>query len=294
MKKFLKITSFLICVILAFSLCACQKVIKGDQGYPVTQGKITLDKKPDKVVCLTAGAVETVKFLSGEAVLVGVCNDATISTQIAKVGTALEPDLDKIISLSPDIVFTNENLSEAANQKLALAGVKVAVVPAPVYFNDVKPYYEVFANLLFGTVDAPEKIEAAMQVFDAPQIEQAQTALLIPYANTVATPDTVMGKLLESAGFKNAAEGLNNFAMVDWATVAVKPEYIFCGKGMRESLMADPLLATIPAVAGGKVFEIDTDSLRLPGNRFVQIVEEMKTAQIAKSFSEAQTSSIGE
>lgn len=294
MKKIFKITSFLICIVLALSLCACQKVIETDQGYPVTQGKITLEKKPEKVVCLTAGTVETVKFLSGEVVLAGVCDDATTSTQVAKVGTALNPDLDKIISLSPDIVFTNENLSEAANQKLTLAGVKVAVVPAPVYFNEVKPYYEAFANLLFGTVDAPEKMEAAMQVFDAPQIEQAQTALLIPYANTVATPDTVMGKLLESAGFKNAAEGLNNFAMVDWATVAVKPEYIFCGKGMRESLMADPLLATIPAVVNDKVFEIDTDSLRLPGNRFVQVVEEMKSAQIAKSFSEAQTSSIGE
>ncbi len=293
MKKFSKIASLLICTCLIFLLSGC----KGEPiqtGYPVTQGEITLDKKPTKVVCITAGAVETVKFLSGESVLVGVCDDAVTNMEIQKIGTAQNPDVDKIISLYPDIVFTNEALSQAANQKLTLAGVKVAVLPVPVYSNELDPYYNAFANLLFGTQDAPQKVEAAMQVFNDTTNEQSMTALLLVSNDKVATPDTVMGQLLVSAGFKNAAQGLSNFAMVDWTTVAAQPDLIFCPKGEKEKIMADAVLSKLPCVINDNVYEIDTDSLRLPGNRFVQVVEEMKTAVIAKSFSESQTSSIGE
>lgn len=295
MKNILK--AIILCfVILCITFTAgCQKPEPVPTGFPVTAAGVTLDAKPQRVVCLTAGAVDAVKYFAGEDIIVGVCDNANLSSDVMNVGTAANADADKIIGLSCDLVFTNEKLSEAASQKLALAGVKVAILPVPVYYNELKQYYSNFANLLFGTINAESKIAAAMTAVTATATEAAPSALLIPYTDTVATPDTVMGQLLSCAGYKNAAEGCVDFIMSKEAIFDAAPQIIFCGKGIKDTLASDPVLSKIPAVLNNKVYEIDTDALRLPGNRFAQVIEDMKAATAANpAASQSDTSSTGE
>lgn len=276
MKNIFKILCLCVVIITAFVGCKAEK--PQDTGFPVTAAGVTLDKKPERVVCLTQGAVEAVKYFAGESVIANKKQDISA---------------DEIISLSPDIVFSNEPLPEGDSQKLELAGVKVAILSVPVYMNELEAYYSAFASLLFGTVEAEGKVSNALRELDVLTLEEAAyTALLIPHKDTVATPDTIMGRLLSCAGYKNAAEGLNNFAMVDWT--ATQAQVIFCGVGMKQQLIADPIISKTPAVLNGMVYEIDTDALRLPGNRFAQVIEDMKSAVIATSLVGDQTSSMGE
>lgn len=294
MKNILKAVTLCFMVFCVTFTAGCKKSEPVPTGFPVTAAGVTLDAKPQRVVCLTQGAVDAVKYFAGEDVIVGVCDNASVNGDILNVGTAATADADKIISLSCDIVFTNEKLSEAASQKLALAGVKVAVRPVPVYYNELEQYYSDFANLLFGTIDAESKITAAMTAVTVTTAESSTPALLIVQTDTVATPDTVMGQLLSCAGYKNAAEGCVDFIMSKEAIFDAAPQIIFCGKGVKDALAADPVLSKIPAVVNNKVFEIDTDALRLPGNRFAQVISDMESAASASNTDAQSTSSIGE
>ena len=169
------------------------------------------------------------------------------------------------------------------------------MLPVPVYYNELEQYYRNFANLLFGTIDAESKIAAAMSAVTATDPSQsAVLALLMPHTDTVATPDTVMGQLLACAGYKNVAEGCVNFIMSKEAIFDAAPQIVFCGKGIKEALALDPVLSKIPAVVNNQVYEIDTDALRLPGNRFAQIISDMQNAVLASNTDTQSTSSMGE
>lgn len=300
MKSVIKKATAAILIMAVLLPAGCAKT--AETGYPATAGGVTLKAAPSRIVCLSAAATATVKQLAGETVLVGVCDSSKTDGDIPRVGDSTAPDTEKIVALSCDLIISNDYLPVSAKQALALSGIPVAFIPAPVLYEELSGYYTDFATLLFGTVQAPEKAENAMSAIDkdisfASQgtTEPLEKALILPKDGYVATPDTLMGHLLSSAGFENSATGYTDFTMSDEAIAAAAPDIIFCDIGMHDRVASNPAFAGLPAVVNSRVFEIDVNSMRLPGKGLAEAIAEMyKYSAAAKDSNQSASSSSGE
>ncbi|MBQ4101210.1 MAG: ABC transporter substrate-binding protein, partial [Oscillospiraceae bacterium] len=134
-------------------------------NYPVTYAGITFDVEPTKIVSLSPAVTEILYDIGLASKLVAKSDNCTYpdsSSAITAVGTYLEPDTDKIIELSANLVITPSALSKSDMAKLNTAGIKVLTLKNPQSLADVsKNIYTLFV-LLQGDYDG--KINGARYI----------------------------------------------------------------------------------------------------------------------------------
>ena len=105
----------------------------GETIYPVkitdSYGKeVTLDKEPKKVISVAPNISEIIFDLGAGEKLVGrtnYCDYPQEVTSVESIGTMRTPDIEKIISLEPDIVIASTHFNEENSKKLEDAGITV-------------------------------------------------------------------------------------------------------------------------------------------------------------------------
>lgn len=90
-----------------------------------------------------------------------------------------------------------------------------------------------------------------------------------------ATGETLPGQLLEKAGFQNAAANLQGYSISAEQVKAVAPQYIFCPTGMGETLLNNTALKEVPAIASGKVYEVNTGEVVYGGAMVLSVLGSM-------------------
>lgn len=118
------------------------KVVAGD--FPVTVvddlgARVTLEKKPDRIISLAPNLTELLFALKLNEEIVGVTSFADYPEEAlykTKIGTILEPNIEKIITMKPDIVFAAGINKMEIIEKLKNLGIKV-VGFNPQTINDV-------------------------------------------------------------------------------------------------------------------------------------------------------------
>ena len=135
-----KVTLLLMFVLFAVGLVSCGSSNAGSSSsnesssvYPLTLtdsfgGEVTLDKAPEKVVSVAPNMTELVYKLGAGNMLVGrtdYCDYPEEALNVESIGTLRTPDIEKIISLEPDLVLTSTHFNEENAQKLESAGIKV-------------------------------------------------------------------------------------------------------------------------------------------------------------------------
>ncbi len=118
----------------------------GSTTYPLKikddVGEVEFDKAPEKIVSLSPACTESLFAIGAGDEVVGdteYCNYPEQAQSIEKVGSFSEPNVEKILSLDPDLIVTNSNLSDDARKQLENAGMKVFVAD-PKTVTDVQKY----------------------------------------------------------------------------------------------------------------------------------------------------------
>tara|TARA_R110000868_G_scaffold117600_15_gene312589 strand:+ start:89613 stop:90371 length:759 start_codon:yes stop_codon:yes gene_type:complete len=81
-----------------------------------------------RVVSTSPAISEMVSRLGGEKLLIGVTPYCLDGATASKIGTALQLDFEKVISLKPDIVILQENSPGKASRVLKKLGLKILIV----------------------------------------------------------------------------------------------------------------------------------------------------------------------
>lgn len=120
--------------------------------FPAEACGVTLEKAVEKAVSLSPALTEVICELGFKSSLVGISSycDYPAELTAARVGSPENPDLDAIIALKPDAVFTLTPLSERETYILGQSEIVVLNAPVP---NDTEGYslmYSEIAAAFFG------------------------------------------------------------------------------------------------------------------------------------------------
>lgn len=180
-----------------------------------TGTSVTMPSHPKRVVILNTANIDM--YLAVEGTIVGRMDAASLTGElkekvkdIPSVGNTYNPDVEKIISLNPDLVI-GMNIANHIKLREALQAANI-----PLYINDLDSFEDVNRSLqLFGELTNHEEISKK----EIQKIEQAFTMYKVkikdkPHPKTllllgtpgnlnVSTDRSFSGKLLDSLGANN-------------------------------------------------------------------------------------------
>ncbi len=195
-----------------------QETVSGETTYPITitddlGNEVTIEKEPETVVSLSPANTETIFAVGAGEKLVGrtdYCNYPEEVSDIESIGTYSEPNVELIVSLSPDIVFASDFIDESVKQQVEQAGAKVIVFSA----NDV----DSVKNAITVTGEVMNTNDTAKEVTEemTSELEQLQKTIAAN-ENEVsafvdlgsyysAGKDSLLGNMLNDISVKNVAE----------------------------------------------------------------------------------------
>ncbi len=262
--------------------------------------KVEVEGPPQRIVSVAPSVTETLFALGLGDRVVGVssyCEFPPEALKKEKVGGYINPSLEKIIALRPDLVIgIAEGDLKAFMEKLA--GLKI-----PVYITNPRNVSEVLTSIqnvgkvTFST-QAAEKITQAMK--ERIQAVQAKVQgrphlRVLPVLNfdplMSAGRGTFVDDLIRLAGGRNVAEKVKGkYPRLSVEEVfAQDPEVIILGSMKSEDAMTEgrqwwKQWKTISAVRQGRIYILDADLIYRPSPRIVDGLEEMARAIHPEAF----------
>lgn len=248
---------------------------------------------PKRVVSLAPSLTEMVYALGAGPTLVGVttvCNYPEAARKVPRIGGMEDGgvDLEKVLSLKPDLVVAIGLYQSSTVEALRRLGLRVEVVPS----QTVEDVFVAVTRLgvLLGREAEAKRLNADMrQRID--RVRKATAALPKERRPRVfyqvwdkplmtATRDTLIGRLIELGG------GVNVFGDLSGRYVQVSPEAVLerdpqvilaptthASRVDAKVLAKTPGLAGVTAVRTGRVHVLDGDLVSRTGPRIAEALE---------------------
>jgi iron complex transport system substrate-binding protein len=261
-------------VFIFFIVMFCMSVIStsADNGKVVKNQPDT----PKRIVSLSPAITEALYVLGLEDAIVGVtiyCQKPPRAQKKEKVGTLMEPDMEKIVSLKPDLILAMTLTSPKEIQKLKNLGLKVVTFQIPQDFNLLCNFFLQLGRVVGKEKDSQRLIKEAKD--HVSEIAQKVASLpkpkvLIQIGSNplfVATKKYFINDYIQFAGGTNIYQDAG-FGSVSMEEVIKKnPDIIIIAtmgiSGENERKLWKRF-TTIEAVKNNKVYIVDPDRLCSP------------------------------
>ena len=257
--------------------------------------RVPVPKRPQRVITLAPNLTEIVYAVGAGDRLVGnttYCDYPAEAKQVAKVGDTLQPNIERIISLKPEIVLVSTaSQLETFTEQLEDRGIVVFVTDP----HDLEGVFRSIKTVgeLLGQQEQAEKLVTDLRA-RAASVEDAVKSRppVSVFYQVSASPLWTAGRkswitdLITRAGGRSvtAEEGGEWMRYSDEAALASRPEAIIMATGGEEKMEVAPALAKSPAVKSGRVYGINGDYLSRPGPRLVDGLEQIARALHPEAF----------
>ncbi|MFN2501772.1 MAG: ABC transporter substrate-binding protein [Pyrinomonadaceae bacterium] len=283
--------SMLICTLLLLT-AACSRTsteqkpsverreVRDDLGRPVK-----VPARIERAVSLAPNLTENVFAVGAGDRLVGVttfCDYPEEARSIRKIGDTMNPNLEAIIALKPDVVLVSTaSQIETFSRTLADNGIAV-------YVTDPNSLEGVMQNLrqlgeLFGTSDKAEILASDLQTrVDAVFNKTGGRAPVRVFVQISNEPLFTIGKqsfltdFLRKAGAESVTAGVEmGYPKLSKETAAaLNPDVIILSESP-DNTEPNTVFRNSPAVKSGRVTRINADLLSRPGPRLVDALEQI-------------------
>ncbi|MBL7209791.1 MAG: cobalamin-binding protein [Dehalococcoidia bacterium] len=255
---------------------------------------VTIDQIPQRIISLAPSNTEILFALGLDNRVVGVteyCNYPEAATAKPEVGGFSTVDIEKVVSLDPDLVLATQIHGKTVIPALEELGLTVVAL-APSSLN------EVLDNImLVGRLTGQRK--ASSQLVDnlRTKIEnvanktrnlppnQRPRVLYLTWHDPLMTAGTgtLVDDVICKAGGQNIAHDISGHKAIDLETVIHRdPEVIIASVGMGtgedmpwQYVKTEPRLEGTQALANKRVYKIDGDTIHRPGPRIIHALELM-------------------
>ncbi len=254
---------------------------------------IDLKAPAQRVIVIGPGAVETMFAIGAGDKMVGRDNYATIppaAKDVAIAGDFKGPNVEKSVALRPDLIIVQGETYDKARVEnwQTKIGVPVATL-TPTTLKMVRE--DIFKmGQWTGQMAQSQKVAAILNMPDPPAngakafIEIGRSPL---YS---AGPDTLVGNVIEAAGFSNVAK-IKGYAPYNFESLLSAPPdvYIVTSDKPKTQVVAElrksPALSKLDCVQKGRVIVMDGDLILRPSPRLKQGIEKLRE-QFAKDEKE--------
>ncbi|WP_174734600.1 ABC transporter substrate-binding protein [Mesobacillus harenae] len=280
-----------------------------ESDFPVTitdalDNEVTIEAKPEKIVSLIPSNTEIAFGLGLGEQVVGVSdfdNFPEETAQKEKIG-GMEFNIEKIISLSPDLVLAHASSahnSEAGLQQLRDAGITVLVVNDATNFEEVYESIQMVGKASGESEKADELVADMKEKLDgiknkAAEINEADRKSVFvevspaPEIYTAGT-NTFMDEMLKLINAENVVTEEGWPKMDPEAVIEKNPDVIITTHGYYtenpvENVMSRDGWQDITAVTNKQVVDVDSDMVTRTGPRLVEGVEALAKAIYPDKF----------
>lgn len=259
--------------------------------YPLTLtdsygGEVRLDKAPERIISIAPNMTELVYKLGAGDNLVGrtkYCDYPEEALNVESIGTLKTPDIEKIISLEPDLVLASTHFSEENAQKLENAGIKVLSLYEENNVDGVYTMIDTLGKALNKQSEADKTIEEMKSTINevtekVSKLEAPTVYYVVGFGdggNYTAPENTFVGQLIKLAGGNNIVPASDSWSYSLEALIEADPEIIVVGKGLKETFKSTPTYDNLTAVKNDKVYEIDNNLLDRQGYRNAEGVKKL-------------------
>lgn len=249
---------------------------------------------PRRVVVLSPGVAEWVSMLGAADLVVGVADhtDAPGLQAKARVGSFLNPSMEKIVSLDPDLVILRADQPHTAT-RLVDGGIPVLRLPDSTVAEVVESIPRLGAaigkrreadRLVYEVRRKLREIRERVDGLDSPRvlliIGRADSTLRSVYG---ASPESFPGDLLRLAGARNVlGSSAARYPVISKETImTADPEVIIEITAPPSTVRPErarsswEALSGVTAVSRGRVHVIASDELLVPGPRAIAGVADL-------------------
>lgn len=259
------------------------QVKDGQTVYPCTVtgadgSTVTLEKEPEKIVSVSPTLTEMVYALGAGEKMVGrsdYCDYPAEVFDVESMGTIQTPDMEKIISLNPDLVLVSGMLNEEYMTKLSSVGVPVLLVQEVNKFEQVYDIMEMMGLVLNRnekTAECIAEMKAAVQeVQEKIAGAEAPSVYYVvgygEYGDFTAGGDTFAGDILTIAGGNNIAKDNSGWSITLEEIIESDPDIILLPSYYEADFVKAPHYCDLTAVKEGRVYAIDNNMIDRQGYR---------------------------
>ncbi|MCA1058603.1 ABC transporter substrate-binding protein [Rossellomorea aquimaris] len=279
-------------------------------GYPLSLNdaldhKVTLEEQPKHIVSLIPSNTEILFELGLNEEIVGVSDFDNYPEEAAdkeKIG-GMEFNVEKIVSLDPDLVLAHESTAKSAEEGLSQlkdAGINVFIV------HDAKSFEEVYNTIqdigtLVGKKDQAESIVSDMKS-DLKTIQEKAKDVSDKkrvYVEVSPSPDiyspgkdTFIDQMLTMVNAENVMNDQEGWVKVNQeAVISSNPDVIITTYGYysenpKEQVMDRDGWKAVNAVKNSDVQDVHSDLVTRTGPRLVEGVEEIAKSIYPEVFAE--------
>ena len=253
---------------------------KEEAKLPVKNDKYEINETHSKIVSIAPSVTETLFEIGAGDMVLGrtdYCNFPKEAEKVTSVGSMMEPDIEKVISLKPTCVLAQTHFKEEVLAKLQKAGIKVFAMETPKSMEETYKSIETIglitgknaeARALVATMKAKlQSVERYTKKLSAP------TAYIVvgtgEYGEYTHGKDSFMDDILRIAGLTNGPRDAEGFKYTLEKLIALNPHYMLVPAFAIDQVKTDKVYKGLSAVNEGRVIEIDADVFSRPSARVV-------------------------
>ncbi|HLR09049.1 MAG TPA: ABC transporter substrate-binding protein [Bacillota bacterium] len=279
------------------------------EAFPVTLEdgtgeEITIEEEPERIVSLMPSNTEIAFALGLEEKIVGVSDHDNYPEEALdkeKIG-GMELNIEKIISLEPDLVLAHPTNDPDGIEQLEDADIPVFNINDATNFDEVYESIDMLGEVT-GTIEQSEEIVAEMKedladlekkADDIPEDDVKTVYVEISPEPEIFTPgkNTFEDEILSIINAENAAGDEDGWVeLSEEAVVEMNPDVIV----LTYDDVDDPVEAVlerdawqdIDAIKNEQVVQVDTDLVSRPGPRLVEGAEALAEVIYPEVFGES-------
>lgn len=255
--------------------------------FPIEIQNFTLEKAVERSVSLSPAVTEIICELGFRSTLVGISSycDYPKDLSVKRVGSTENPDIEAIIKLEPDAVFTLTPLSERETYILGQSGIAVINAKMPSRLEEFKDMYTLIASAFYGKEPAEDGSARRSEKIGSDAVEALEkSASLVPGGSFVYITEkfTIAGSdTFESAVLGLACENVCNrtgyVSLDDYYEElrTLSPKYMIADSSLTEDKLRES--ATFSKLLdGGAILKfVNSQYFERPTARTVEIFVEL-------------------
>ena len=248
--------------------------------------EVTIPKEPQRIISCAPGNTELLFALGLETRIVGVtnwCNYPLKAQQIEKIGDISPLNLEKIVSLHPDLILAHELNGAEAIDRLAAFGLPVLILK-PTDFGDIIAAVELTGQAT-GRAGAAAALKSKLQGTIAEVRHRGEKTrrrglkvfILLGWEPFwTAGPGSYLDEAVTLAGGTNVAHDLGaSWAQANLETIVKRNPDVIITDIDPAKILGDPAWRRVAAIQKRQIYRVVGDEYYRPGPRLVEVLPDL-------------------
>ena len=304
--KIRKVLFYLLIFTISISLIGCTESNQdkpkkeSNSKYPIKivdgmDRKIDIESEPKRIISIAPSVTETIYKLNKQDLLVGrteYCDYHKKAKKIATIGSLQQPNIEKIISLKPDIVFASTHFKEESLKQLEKLNIKVVMIFSQKSFKGVYSNINLMGEILNAKKEAKSVIdemkkEVKLVKDTVKDLEKKTVYYVIGFGNGndfTATGETFISEMIEMAGGTNIAKDATGWQYSLEKLIEKNPDAIISRKKFIDELKVANGYKSLDAIKNDRIVAVNNNLVERMGPRLSKGLLELAKAIHPKAF----------